>query len=73
MTPKQAAARLILKNLAGGKTPDQMDAPEMTAELGSRISPQKRDKILEFVDKIMGPFKERLVKISGEAAGSAQG
>jgi len=72
MTPKQAAARLILKNLANGKPADQLDAAEMTAELGSRISPQKREKILEFVAKILDPFKERMTRISGEASGSAQ-
>jgi hypothetical protein len=72
MTPKQGAARLILKNLDGGKAPALMDAAEMTAELSSRISEQKREKILEFVGKIMDPFRERLTKLTGEGQAEAK-
>ena len=65
MTPKQAAARLILAALAGGKAPTELSAPEMTEALGSRISEQKREKILDFAEKISKPFRERLEKITG--------
>ena len=74
MTPKQAAARLLLSALEGGRPPGQLTAPEMTEALGTRISDQKREKILEFVEKIAGPFRDRLQKLKGEddKAGSAE-
>ncbi len=68
MTPKQCAAKLLhTLHLTGGKTPVQLTREEMTEQLGTRISDEKRTKVLEFVTKIEAPFVERVAKISGEA------
>ncbi len=68
MTPKQCAAKLLLTlHQSGGKTPTQLTREEMTERLGTRISDEKRVKVLEFVTKIEAPFVERVTKISGEA------
>ncbi|MBA3707340.1 MAG: hypothetical protein H0W83_00805 [Planctomycetes bacterium] len=74
MTPKQAAARLLLQCLDSGKVPSQLTREDMASTLGSRISDQKREKILEFVTKVSAPFRDRLSKIVGEpaAAGEAE-
>ncbi len=72
MTPKQCAAKLLLNlHQNGGKTPAQMTREEMTELLGTRISDDKRAKVLEFVGKIANPFVERIAKISGEGGGEA--
>ncbi len=74
MTPKQCAAKLLLTlHQSGGKTPTQLTREEMTDLLGTRISDEKRVKVLEFVTKIESPFVERVTKISGEADGAAEG
>lgn len=66
MTPKQAAARLLLANRkTGAKHPTAMTREEMAAVLDSRISDEKREKILGFVDKIETPYVERLVRLTG--------
>ncbi|MBA2479457.1 MAG: hypothetical protein H0V44_02250 [Planctomycetes bacterium] len=74
MTPKQAAARLLLQCLDNGKVPSQLTREDMATVLGGRISDQKREKILEFVTKVSAPFRDRLSKIVGEAtpAGGAE-
>jgi len=73
MSPKQAAARLLLNTLkSGGKHPAEMTREEMTATLGSRISDDKREKVLAFVIKIETPFVERLNKLSGESDDAAE-
>jgi len=66
MTPKQCAARLLLRTLDGEGAPARLTAQEMTEALGTRISDAKRDKILEFADKIASPFRERLTKLTGD-------
>jgi len=72
MTPKQCAAKLLLSlHQNGGKTPAQMTREEMTELLGTRISDDKRAKVLEFVGKIANPFVERITKISGEGGEAA--
>ena len=72
MTPKQCAAKLLLTlHQSGGKTPAQLSREEMTDLLGTRISDEKRGKILEFVGKIANPFVERITKISGEGGAEA--
>lgn len=72
MTPKQAAARLLFANLkSGGKHPVAMTREEMAAVLDSRISDEKRAKILGFVDKIETPYVERLVRLTGEGGDEA--
>lgn len=80
MTPKQAAARLLLANAKEGKPhPTALDREAMAAFLGSRISDEKREKILGFVAKIEEPYLARLLKLTGEgdekdeAATPAQG
>jgi hypothetical protein len=47
----------------------------MTTSLGTRISDEKREKILSFVTKIETPFIDRLTKLTGEAEaeGAAEG
>jgi hypothetical protein len=74
MTPKQAAARLLLQCLDNGKVPSQLTREDMATLLGSRISDQKREKILEFVTKVSAPFRDRLTRIVGEpsAGGAAE-
>ena len=67
MTPKQAAARLLLAALkTGAKHPTVMPREEMGLVLDSRISDEKRAKILGFVEKIEGPYVERLIRLTGE-------
>lgn len=74
MTPKQCAAKLLLTlHQTGGKTPSQLSREEMTDLLGTRISDEKRAKVLEFVGKIANPFVERITKISGEDGEAAEG
>lgn len=66
MTPKQAAARLLLAATQGKPHPTQLDRMQMAEILDSRISDEKRAKILEFVAKIENPYLERLKKLTGE-------
>lgn len=66
MTPKQAAARLLLAATQGKPHPTQLDRTQMAEILDSRISDEKRAKILEFVAKIENPYLERLKKLTGE-------
>lgn len=78
MTPKQAAAKLLLHSLDQGKALSAMTREEMAAVLAERVSEIKHARILEFVTKISAPFRERLTKIAGESdkdepAGDAQG
>jgi hypothetical protein len=73
-TPKQAAARLLLNTLdSGAKPPAQLSREEMAAALGERVSDQKREKIIEFGNKILTPFKDRLSKITAAAAAKPEG
>jgi hypothetical protein len=67
MTPKQAAARLLLATVKDGAPhPTKRTREDMSAVLDSRISDEKREKILGFVAKIETPYVERLVKLTGE-------
>lgn len=67
MTPKQAAARLLLATIKEGALhPTKRTREDMSAALDSRISDEKREKILGFVAKIEEPFVERLNKLKGE-------
>ena len=69
MTPKQCAAKLILNVLTTGAVhPTKMDRHQMAEILETRISDEKREKILGFVDKIQSPFAERLARLAGEGA-----
>ncbi len=69
MTPKQAAARLLLATLQEGALhPTKRTREDMSATLGTRISDEKREKILTFVDKIESPFADRLRKLTGGSA-----
>lgn len=72
MTPKQAAARLLLAATQGKPHPTQLDRMQMAEVLDSRISDEKRAKILEFVTKIEGPYLERLKKLTGEGGDEAE-
>jgi hypothetical protein len=73
MTPKQAAARLLLATLREGALhPTKRTREDMSAALDTRISDDKREKILAFVTKVETPFADRLVKLSGESAGEAE-
>ncbi|MEK7415349.1 MAG: hypothetical protein AAB263_18740 [Planctomycetota bacterium] len=66
MTPKQSAARLLLATIKQGKPhPTLLDRQQMAEVLDSRISDEKRAKILEFVAKIEGPYIDRLTKLTG--------
>ncbi len=68
MTPKQCASKLILNVLTlGAAHPTKLDRHQMAEVLGTRISDEKREKILGFVVKIEGPFIERLTRLAGEA------
>jgi hypothetical protein len=72
MSPKQCAARLLLATLQqGAPHPTKRSREDMTTALGTRISDEKREKILAFVTKIETPFVERLAKLTGE--GEAEG
>ncbi len=76
MSPKQCAARLLLATLQqGAPHPTKRTREDMTTSLGTRISDEKREKILAFVTKIETPFIDRLSKLTGEgeAEGSAEG
>ena len=76
MSPKQCAARLLLATLQqGAPHPTKRSREDMTTALGTRISDEKREKILAFVTKIETPFVERLAKLTGEgeAEGGAEG
>lgn len=67
MTPKQAAARLLLATIKEGALhPTKRTREDMSAALDSRISDEKREKILAFVGKIETPYVERLVKLTGD-------
>jgi F0F1-type ATP synthase delta subunit len=69
MTPKQAAAILLLATMKQGKShPSTLDRMQMAEVLASRISDEKRAKILDFVAKIENPYLERLLKLTGAAA-----
>jgi hypothetical protein len=68
MTPKQCAAKLILNVLSTGAAhPTKLDRLAMADALGTRISDEKREKILGFVTKIEAPYAERLARLAGEA------
>jgi hypothetical protein len=70
MTPKQCAAKLLLNAIQGGAAhPARLDRMQMAEALGTRISDEKRAKILTYVTKIEGPYVERLVRLSGEGDG----
>lgn len=71
MTPKQAAARLLLAATQGKPHPTQLDRMQMSEFLDSRISDEKRAKILEFVAKIETPYLDRLKKLTGEGGDEA--
>lgn len=66
MTPKQAAARLLLAATQGKPHPTQLDRTQMAEFLDTRISDEKRAKILDFVSKIETPYLDRLKKLTGE-------
>lgn len=73
MTPKQAAARLLLSTLTHAtKHPSVLTREEMSAMLDSRISDEKRGKILGFVTKIEAPYAERLTRLAGESDDAAE-
>jgi hypothetical protein len=70
MTPKQCAAKLLLNTLTtGAQHPCVLDRLQMADVLGTRISDEKREKILAFVDKIEEPIIERLKRLAGEDSG----
>ncbi len=71
MTPKQAAARLLLAATQGKPHPTQLDRMQMSEFLDSRISDEKRAKILEFAAKIETPYLDRLKKLTGEGGDEA--
>jgi hypothetical protein len=72
MTPKQCAAKLLLNILtAGAQHPRTLDRLQMADALGTRISDEKREKILGFVSKIEDPVIERLTRLAGEGAEEA--
>lgn len=69
MTPKQAAAHLLLATMKKGKPhPSTLDRIQMAEILDIRISDDKRAKILSFVAKIENPYLDRLVKLTGAEA-----
>ena len=67
MTPKQAAAKLLLHALDQGKALGSMTREDMAAVLDERVSEVKHTRILEFAGKISAPFRERLARIVGAA------
>ena len=72
MTPKQCAAKLLLNLLtASAKHPRTLDRLQMAEALGTRISDEKREKILAFVSKIEEPMIERLTRLAGEGSDEA--
>lgn len=73
MSPKQCAARLLLATLQeGAPHPTKRTREDMTTALGTRISDEKREKVLAFVVKIEGPFVDRLKKLTGEGGTEAE-
>ena len=66
MTPKQAAARLLLAATQGKPHPTRLDRTQMAEFLDTRISDEKRTKILDFASKIETPYLDRLKKLTGE-------
>ncbi len=73
MTPKQAAARLLLATLREGALhPTKRTREDMSAALDTRISDDKREKILAFVAKVETPFADRLIKLTGESGDAAE-
>lgn len=73
MSPKQCAARLLLATLQeGAPHPTKRTREDMTTALGTRISDEKREKVLAFVLKIEGPFVDRLKKLTGEGEAGAE-
>ena len=67
MTPKQCAAKLLLNTLTtGAQHPRTLDRLQMADALGTRISDEKREKILAFAAKIEEPVIERLTRLAGE-------
>jgi hypothetical protein len=73
MTPKQCAAKLLLNTLtAGAQHPRTLDRMHMAEALGTRISDEKREKIIGFVSKIEDPVIERLTRLAGEGAEEAE-
>ena len=72
MTPKQCAAKLLLLvSQTGALHPTKLDRQQMAEALGTRISDDKRTKILGYVVKIEGPYLERLARLAGEDDGEA--
>jgi hypothetical protein len=55
----------------GALHPTKRTREEMTVALDTRISDEKREKILAFVAKVETPFADRLIKLSGESADAA--
>jgi len=72
MTPKQAAARLLLAATKGKPHPTTLDRTQMAEFLDTRISDEKRAKVLDFVSKIETPYLERLLKLTGEGGDEAE-
>ena len=72
MTPKQAAARLLLAATQGKPHPTQLDRTQMSEFLDTRISDEKRAKILDFAGKIETPYLDRLKKLTGEGDEAAE-
>ncbi len=73
MTPKQAAARLLLAATQGKPHPTTMDRTQMAEFLDTRISDEKRAKILDFAAKIETPYLDRLKKLTGEGGDEGEG
>jgi hypothetical protein len=67
MTPKQAAAKLLLHALDQGAALAKLTREDMAAVLSERVSEVKHARILEFAGKISAPFRERLERIAGAA------
>jgi hypothetical protein len=65
MTPKQAAAKLLLHSLDHGTAIGTLTRESMATILDERVSEIKQAKIVEFAGKISAPFRERLARIAG--------
>ena len=65
MTPKQAAAKLLLHALDKGQAIGGMSREDMATVLSERVSEVKHARIIEFAGKISAPFRERLERIVG--------
>lgn len=61
-SPRYAAAKLILTKLADTH---RVSCEELTALVGSRISPEKRLQILERVDRLLEKLVDRCQKYVG--------